>query len=99
MAKESIDSIYQELSGEEGIERDKVLSVLRTRVAGGLEIQHRGHDAEDYWTSLNLDLESVVENSPQDAFEFALDTLALDEAKDDSDKYRSWLKGNALIIL
>lgn len=99
MDRDKLDSIYQDLSKVEGSERNEVLALLRTRVAGGLEAQHRGHEAGEYWMPLNSDLEAVASANPKDAFDFALETLRLDEGKNDPDQYQTWLKGNALIIL
>ena len=99
MDRDKLNSIYQDLSKAEGSKRSEVLALLRTRVAGGLEAQHRGHEAGKYWMPLNSDLEAVASANPKDAFDFALDSLRLDKGNDDPDQYRSWLKGNALIIL
>ncbi len=99
MDRDKLDSIYQYLSKAEGSKRNEILALLRTRVAGGLEAQHHGHEAGKYWMPLNSDLEAVANANPKDAFDFALETLRLDEGKNDPDQYRSWLKGNALIIL
>lgn len=99
MDRDRVGLIFNNLSRAEGPERNKLFTLLRTRVAGGLEAQHRGHEAGKYWMSLNSDLEAVVNDNSEDAFCFALETLRLNRSKNDPDQYSSWLKGNALIIL
>lgn len=98
MDKDKVERLAQVYSQEKKPEIDKILSMLRTRVSGGLEILHKSSEAAPYWTKVNQGLEGILED-PNDAFQFALDTLQIKPFENDPQKYQKWLLGNALIIL
>lgn len=100
MNKDTVEQIYSELSPtEDSFERSKIFELLRTRVAGGLEMDHKSKKAEKYWDDISRDLEDITNANPTDAFRFAIETLELIQPAEDPEQYRTWLKGNALIIL
>ncbi len=99
MSKDAVNALLSEFSPtEDKLSRSVILSLLRTRITSGLEASDRGDETEPYWDEINRDLESITKD-PREAFRFAVETLSLIQPSDDPDQFRSWLKGNALVIL
>lgn len=100
MNKDAVDKIYSALSQTgDPVGRSKIFDLVRTRVVSGLEKSRNRDEADKYWNDINKDLEAIINGDPQEAFQFAVDTLQLNQPSEGPDQYRSWLKGNALVIL
>jgi hypothetical protein len=98
MAEDAVDRLYSELSPtEDQFSRSKIFTLLRTRIAIGLDATGRGDESEPIWDQVNGDLE-IIANDPSKAFQFAVETLSLDEPADDPDQFRSWPKAMHLLL-
>lgn len=99
MSTEKIDKLYQQLAPiDDSNERHGVYSLLLTQIAS--ELEHIGtHDAQHaagpIWEAANTNLNQMIEQDPNQAFDFGLKLTNLPQ----SSRLHQWLIGNGLIVI
>ncbi|HUD19502.1 MAG TPA: hypothetical protein VMR81_03605 [Patescibacteria group bacterium] len=98
MSEDAIEQLSSQLSEiQDPVERNIILELVRTRAAAGFEMQ-QDERSDIYWKGVGNIIEEMMKR-PEEALNSAIDILKLPERSNDPDQFRSWLKGNVLIIL
>ena len=99
MSKDAVEQLSSQLSEiQDPVERNIILELARTRAAAGFEMQ-QDKRSDIYWEGVGNILEEIMKKRPEDALNSAINILKLPDRSNDPDQFRSWLKGNVLIIL
>lgn len=93
--------LFDSLASESSYaERLKVLATIRTSIGGKLEGQLRGHEAGEWWVTVNPILDKLVKEDPQDALAFGVWLTTLPKAENSQQEWENrWHRGNGLVLL
>lgn len=78
----------------------KSLAAIRTSIGAKLEGQQQGHEAGKWWAMVNLILDKLVKEDPQDALKFGIWLTTLPQVSDSKQEWENrWHRGNGLALL
>lgn len=102
----NIQELADSLSDYKGIDRNKVLSILYTRISSGLEMGEETpskfgvRSPSDVWNKANEHLMLIAETNPKEAFQLGLALLNLPKSGDvKRESINEWMRTSGLMLL
>ncbi|MBI5356680.1 hypothetical protein HZB78_03630 [Candidatus Collierbacteria bacterium] len=108
MSEESkIGKLADQLSESRGIDQNKILSILYTRIATGIELKDKltadeklRFDPNETWNVANKHLLEIAKADPQKALKLALSFINLPESRDPKQEaVNEWVRTSGLSML